>query len=112
MEAIKHDINGKDHDGSDMPKVAIHQMFMSLIVDISIFWLEESFSWTRLHPFVSSSPVIIHVWAFYFPTPCLGDPPYDCFYPYFWICYISNHWARCLYNDLMMSWLHWLYDYT
>jgi len=37
----KRDMNDKDHDGDDMPKFAIHWRFMSLIIDISIFWLEE-----------------------------------------------------------------------
>jgi len=70
MKAISHDINNKENEGSDMPEVVIHQKFMSLVVDISIFWLQEKISWTRLHHFLTSSHIIIHVWASYFPTSC------------------------------------------
>lgn len=52
MKAISHDINNKGNGGSDMPEISIHQKFMSLVVDISIFWLQEKISWTRLHPFL------------------------------------------------------------
>lgn len=41
VEAIKYDINDKDHHGNNMLEISIHQKFMSLNIDISIFWLEE-----------------------------------------------------------------------
>lgn len=91
---IKHDINVKYNDGSEMPKVAIHQRFMSLIVDISTFWSEERILWSRLHPFVPSSPMVPHAWAFCFPTSRFGSLPYDYSCPPSWFCYISNHWAN------------------
>ena len=68
MKAMSHDVNSKDNGGSDMPTVSIHQNFMILVVNISIFWLEETISWTILHPFLTSYHIIIHVWTSYFPT--------------------------------------------
>jgi len=112
MKAISHDVNNKDNGGSDMLEVAIHQKFMSLVVDISIFWLQEKISWTRLHPFLTSSHIIIHLWASYFPTSRLQHPPCAWVCIRFGIFCMSNHRSRHIYIDLMICWLHWLYDYT
>jgi len=112
VEATKYDINDKYNNGNNMPEVAIHQRFMNLIIDISIFWLEERISWTRLHPFLTYSHVIIHVWAFYFLTSHWPYHPCDYVHIRFGICYMSNHIGRHIYIDLMICWLHWLYDYT
>jgi len=86
MMVVKHDINNKDHDGGDMLEVVIHKKFTNPIVDIFIFWLEERISWSILYPFVPSSLVILHAWAFYFSTSHRSDPPYDCSCPCSWIC--------------------------
>ena len=112
IDAIKYDINNKDHNRNNMPEVAIYQKFMILIIDISIFWLEERISWPRLHHFLSSSHLIINVWEFYFPTSHQPYHPCEYVHIHFGSCYMSNHIGRHIYIDLMICWLHWLYDYT
>ena len=109
LEEIKYDIND---NGNNIPEVSIHKKIMSLIIDISIFWLEETITWTRLHPFITSSHMIIHVWASYFPSSHPLHPPYNCTHIHFGICYMSNHTGRQIYIDMMICSLHLLYDYT
>lgn len=72
-ETMKHDITKKVHEEDDMLEVAIHRRFMSLIVDISIFWLEERIQWYKLHPSFPCSSMIFYTWSLYFPT----SHPYD-----------------------------------
>lgn len=109
MVAMKHNINDKDHDEDDMPEVAIHQKFISLILDISIFWLQERIPWSRLHPFIPSSPMILHVRSFYFPTSRPRDLPYGHSCPSLWIYCMR---IMCSHIDWIICWLHWVYDYT
>jgi len=89
-----------------MPKVSIHQKFMSLIIDIYIFWLEERISWTRLHSFLTSSHIIIHVLEFYFPTSHHPNHPCDYIHILFSICHMSNNIGQHIYIVLMICWLH------
>lgn len=108
----KHDINDKDHDGDDMFEVSIHLRFKSLIVDISIFWLEERIQCNRLHPFALSSPMILHEWLLHFTASRPCDLP--CFHSFhcLWICCMSKQKGSCFHIDWIIYWLHWVYDYT
>lgn len=103
---MKHDAINKDHNEYNMPKVAIHRRFMTLIIDISILWLKEK---CTIHSSLPPSSIIFSACSFHLPTSHPHDSTYDCSFLYY---HIGDCRGECIYNALMTCWLHWIYDYT
>jgi len=93
VASTKHNILNSDCDKN----------FLRIIIHSTIVYLEG-------RPHVSSPRDSSYLtWKPYFP-PHHPQCVWVCIR--FGICYISNHTGRHMYIDMMICWLHWLYDYA
>lgn len=96
-----HDIMSNDCD----------EEFLRVIIHSSILYLEGD-PWTsRMTNFLSHRTSLYLEWRSYFPTSHWPHLPCPYVHIRFGGCYISNHTHMHMYIDVMICWLHWLYDY-
>jgi len=98
----KHDITSSDCD----------EEFLRVIIHSSILYLEGE-PWTSRMTIVLSPRTFLYLkWRSCFRASHPPHLPCDYVHIPFGGFYMSTHTSRHMYIDVMICWLHWLYDYT
>jgi len=102
VASTKHNIINKDCDTE----------FLRVIIHSTIVFLERKPGTSRSTLFLSPRTSLYLKWRSYFPASCPLHPPCDYVNIQFGSFYMSNHTDMHMYVDVIICWLHWLYDYT